>query len=98
MMNEVKSKRVRATLGAVLIALLCVGCSDIEKGTITGKDYTPSWTQTNMIMVGKVVVPQIIVHPESWVVYIKDGDESGYCYVSEAYYKRVSVGEYIDCT
>ena len=30
MMNEVKSKRVRATLGAVLIALLCAGCSKGE--------------------------------------------------------------------
>jgi len=27
-MNKVKSERVRATLGAVLIALLCVGCAD----------------------------------------------------------------------
>jgi len=30
-MNKVKSKRVRATLGAILIALLCVGCKSKEK-------------------------------------------------------------------
>jgi hypothetical protein len=33
-MNEVKSKRFQATLGAVLIALLVAGCGDITKAQL----------------------------------------------------------------
>lgn len=93
-----KNLKKALSLTVALTVLLCAGCSDIERGTVTGKHYKSSWVQTNMIMVGKVMVPQIINHPERWVVDIKEGDEHGYCYVSKSYYETIAVGDYLDCT
>ena len=82
---------------SILIVLLCAGCSEVDKGTVTGKTYKAPWTQTNIMLIGKVAVPQIIKHPERWVIYIEDGGESGYCYVTPAYYKKVNIGDNLDC-
>lgn len=93
-----KNYKKRAFALSILIALLCAGCSDIGKGTVTGKHYKRPWVQTNMIMVGKIMVPQTINHPEGWIVDIKDGGENGYCYVSESDYRTINIGDYLDCT
>lgn len=81
-----------------LAILLAVGCSsEINKGVVTSKEHQGARTQTTMILVGKVMVPQIIRLPERWTLNITDSGKTGYCNVNKERFDQVLIGDYIEC-
>lgn len=93
-MNMKNSPRFMVSL---LMLLLVAGCSDIEKGVVTSKEHHGAWTQTYMIFTGKVMVPQVIHHPERWTLNIADSGQDGYCNVSKERFDSTAIGDWIDC-
>ncbi len=65
-MNEVKNKRVRATLGAILIALLCTGC---------GKIYDYELQRIAEICGGYEQIKKTWIDVSTVRAYCKDGNQ-----------------------
>lgn len=55
---------------------------------LLGRSYKPAWTQTIMMQSGKVMVPQIIHHAESWTVSVAIEEEIITYKCSEEFYKK----------
>lgn len=63
------------------------------------RHYSPAWTQTTMIMAGKVMVPQIIYHPESWSVdVVTEEDQILNCDCSKHLHDSFGKGEAVVAT
>jgi hypothetical protein len=92
-----KTKNSPRFMASLLIPLLVAGCSDIDKGVVTGKEHRNSWTQTTMIYTGKAMVPNIIHHPERWTLNISDSGAEGYCDVSKERFDSTAIGDWVEC-
>ena len=60
------------------------------------RHYTAAWIETNVITVGKVMVPQIIHHPESWSITARYDNELISCPASEEQYNQFTYDKQID--
>lgn len=94
------SPRFMASLLMLLMLLLVAGCSDLDKGVVTSKEHHGVWTQrtqTNMIFIGQVMMPQIIHHPELWTLNIAASGQHGYCNVTKERFDATNIGDWIEC-
>lgn len=87
----------RLIYSTILSALLLVGCSDIDKGTVTSKSHHDAWTQVTMVYVNKTAIPQVIYHSEQWTINITDSGKTGYCNVTKERFDSINVGDWIEC-
>lgn len=57
---------IAVSIGAIALSLAACGPDPMVEGTVVAKDYEPerTWTTTNFILVGKVMVPQTITHTD----------------------------------
>ena len=67
----------------VMIADMALATTHPATGQIVNKYYKPAYTTTTNVMVGKVFVPQVQHHSESWNVVI-------YCEEKDEYYTRTA--------
>lgn len=95
-MKMLKARTKLLIAVSLIIGLVACG-SDISEGEVTGKTYRVAWTQSSVIMVGTVIIPQVINHPEAWFLLIAEGQKTGYCNVSRADWDRINIGEWIKC-
>lgn len=69
-----------------------------KEGIIIDKYYKQAYTTTSMMMCGKVMIPRIIHHPETWNFKIEkeiDGEKKSITItVSEDIYNKYNIGEY----
>jgi sorbitol-specific phosphotransferase system component IIC len=84
-------------LQLLLFIVVFVGCSPINEGTVIKKEYKPAMTTiipmyTNNTM---TLVPQH--QPERFTVYIKIGEDTGWCHLSKDAYNKAEIGDYIEC-
>jgi len=99
-------------LTIVLIILIAIPIGVIGFGKITEtcrmrktvtefmvvkKQYTPTYTTTNMVMSGKTLIPIVQVHPETWAIMCRGVDIKGNVrtfnfYVDEEKYNSIKVG------
>lgn len=83
----------------IVLCLILAGCERPPvRGIVMKKQYRPAWIQTTFVMVGKVMVPQIIHHPEQWDIVIQpDGthgsDACCLVVVSEHRFRELEVGD-----
>lgn len=59
-------------------------------GTIVSKEFSPNHPTTTFIMSGKIMVPVINVHPDSWYVKVETTEGSDSVKVSQEYFNAVS--------
>ena len=84
-MNEVKSKRVRATLGAVLIALLVAGCSDRNEERTVIRYKTHCLADSKEARANFILQcisnanPKSDEEPEDWIRQCQKMAEETYC-------------------
>ena len=64
-----------------------------DRGVIIDKSYSPAYTTTSMIMVGKTYIPQTIHHPESWDLKIKVNKDYDTISVSRSYYEKSKINQ-----
>lgn len=90
-----------AALALVAAAVILAGCSSISAGTITNKVAEPgSYVTTqycasyNKQGVCTVWMPQTTYDDPDWRFDIRDGDKSGWVYVSQDTFDRYEVGDY----
>lgn len=93
-----KLKNSTRFMASLLMLLLAAGCSDIDRGVVTSKEHHGAWTQTTMIMSGKVMIPQIIHHPERWTLNIADSGKEGYCNVTRERFDSTAIGDWVECS
>lgn len=93
-------KRLSA-VGLIALALLLSACSSISSGIITDKVSEPGhyWTTQQCVSynakgVCTVWMPQTHYDDPDWRFDIRDGDKSGWVYVSEDTFNRYEVGDY----
>jgi hypothetical protein len=101
----VKKGQIRATLAAVLIALLCSGCSaTLEYGEVIGMHIEPETQYLALmpIIVGKTTIIQQywVYDDEDFVLTVRGYDEDGRSitekwYVTKKEYKKIKLGEII---
>lgn len=67
-----------------------IGTSDrTVNAKILSREYHPEWTQTYMMMAGKVIIPQRRHHPESWSVSVMTEDNDVLdCSCSKSFFDR----------
>ena len=91
----------RLVLALALLATACT--SHLDRGVVTGKDYTPESTyEMPQYMTTCTGSPPIcsqtligfipITSPESWTLHLKDGDKTGDHDVSEDEFNKYNVG------
>ena len=70
---------------------------ELTPATVAERTFTPAHTTTRMIMVGKVLVPQTIHHPNSWSIEIRlDGEKVVGCPASQDQYNATHKGDGIE--
>lgn len=89
----------------IVAALALSGCSAINAGYITKKEYSPSYTyyvnqcfSYNKDGLCTMNIPQPRTHPESWSFDLKNGDATGWSYVSESMFDAHEVGDWFDAS
>lgn len=97
---------MKTKLAAVaVLALLLVGCSPIDSGTITDKHHREGYYQTTYVQqcmaydkngscTQYITVPQTTYYPPSWTFDLRKGDEKGWVGVSEGTYDSYEIGDY----
>lgn len=69
-----------AVLAAVAVALVAIvlalaGCGpSVAAGEVVNKDHDPLQITTTYIVCGKSMCPQTLVKPESWELWVCEGD------------------------
>ena len=93
-------KRLKLSLFMPCLLLLIAACTGISTGYVTGKTHTEQYSYVQMICAGfnskgvcTVWVPHTVVVPEKWRLELKNGDDAGWVYVSEATYEAIEVGD-----
>jgi hypothetical protein len=81
----------------LLLFLIISGCNQIESGTVINKKHKNAYSFTTFVMSGKVMVPIIHHYPESWIIYIGQGEKKGSCSVSELEFKNIQINSYYNC-
>lgn len=86
----------------IVAALALAGCSAIDAGYITEKEYSPSYVYYvnqcfayNKDGLCTMNIPQPRTHPESWRFDLKNGEEEGWIYVSESTFDAYEVGDWV---
>lgn len=77
----------RVALVVAVLTMLCLtacgGGQDAPRhGVVIDREHVLPWRQVSIISTGKVTVPIIIFHPESWALELKHGARSGWRDVS----------------
>jgi len=99
----------RKTKMVILTFLFILGISSISfiisdnislrtihaQGTIINKEHHASYNTTQMIMIGKVWIPQTIVHPEEWIVDIVYKDVDTRINVSVDKFNKFNIGDLV---
>lgn len=85
----------RALCGALMAAVLLLsGCSFLDKGVVTGKEYFPASDTIIPISTGKGGVVMVPSHQdERWVLYLRDGEKTGEHYVTQKEFDRYNVND-----
>ena len=63
---------------------------------VMDKDYTPQRTEIRNVQIGNSLIPQSHTTPASYRLYVFSDKGSGYCTVSERFYKNAKVNDSID--
>jgi hypothetical protein len=94
-------KKILALGLVTLAALLLVGCSAINAGRITSREYTAPYTSVSFMCAGYnkdgVCISQIPVtnyHDATYRFNLQEGEEAGWVYVNEVDYNKYQVGDY----
>ena len=96
------------TVGLLVTALLAAVLSScgnsLCEGRLVGKHYEPRRTYTQMVLIGKVLMPQVRVDDEDWVFMVKgfNGKDTvtERFEVTEAWWNDAVVGSWVafqDC-
>lgn len=90
-----------AAVALLVGALLLTACSSISSGTITNKVAEPGMYTTTQSCAGynkdgacSVWVPITSYDDPDWRFDIREGDDSGWVYVSQDTFDRYEVGDY----
>jgi hypothetical protein len=91
----------RTALAAVPVAALLAGCgSGLNHGTITGKQYDPSYTYWTSMCASyskygacRISVPVPETEPAEWVLDLRDGKQSGTVDVDEQTWDSARTGQ-----
>lgn len=83
----------------LIICMFILTACGLEAGTVIRKDFSPAHTtqQTQIIKCGKILIPIIntIQHPDRWYITVSSGEKTDIWEVSESFYNKTSIGEYI---
>lgn len=90
----------RKLLAIAAAVLLLSGCSSISSGYVTKKAHEPAYTYSQMICSGysskgycTIWVPIIHNVPDHWRLDLKNGDKTGWVYVSPQTFNDIKVGD-----
>ena len=93
-------RRVIIILLVIMLALTLLGCTDLNSGTVTAKEYQPEEEIYSPMPVytGKffMIIPRWIHRPARYVLYIESGEDHAIWSVTPETYHSVSVGDYIE--
>jgi uncharacterized protein YceK len=86
---------------AALSALLLTGCSSIDSGVITKKNYTAPYSTTEYDCITRdqktqtctVTMPRMVRHSATYKFDLKKGKETGWVHVNEGDYNKFQVGD-----
>jgi len=67
-------------------------------GIVIGKSFVPAHKTSSMIFIGKMMVPNVINHPNSWVVEVRVSNKTDFVGVDENFYKSVLNGQMVHVT
>jgi len=93
------AKKLIGLLTALIVLLTVAGCSAINSGRVTGKEYETSYTYSTMqcASFGKygctVYVPIFHTEPEHYRLDLKNADKTGWVYVSKQTYDDIHIGD-----
>lgn len=88
--------RAKRTLCGALAAtvLLLSGCSFLDRGVVTGKEYFPASDTIIPISIGNGSTSLVPTHDdERWVLYLRDGDATGEHEVTQQEFDRYNVND-----
>jgi len=84
-----------------VLILLLTGCSSIDQGYITSKDYSPSYMYYRQTCVSynenggcRQYIQQPIYVPENFRFNLEQGEKTGWVNVPEHEYSSYEVGDY----
>lgn len=91
---------------AILLVVICLimlltGChKTLDHGIVIDKQFSPAHrTYSPMILhINKSIriIPRWVSHPNSWSIWVQDGEDKDCWEVSKEYFESVEIGEYID--
>lgn len=85
-----------ASIGLAIMAMGLInwrGCKHVPvKGTVEGKEHIPTRTYTQLLPVGKVLIPQIRTIPEQWQVKVG----SKWIPIEKEEWERIQIGQYYE--
>lgn len=94
-------KRVLVAVAAV--AVIAAGCSSLDHGTVTAKQFDPGYYTTDLICaaygtgsqagVCRLWLPYQEWVPECWRLYLKSGNDTGSQCVPESTYQHYQIGQ-----
>ncbi|SKU61389.1 hypothetical protein [Mycobacteroides abscessus] len=89
------SRPKRAICSALAAAVLLLsGCSYLDRGVVTGKQYYPASDTIIPISTGKGGVVMVPSHTdERWVLYLRDGEKTGEHEVTQQEFDRYNVND-----
>jgi len=70
--------------------------SYVVKGIVKDKYYKEPYTTTTFIYAGKVMVPQIIHHDETWNMEIEVQDGVDTITVKKSFYEKTKIGQFVN--
>ena len=78
----------------VLAVLLIAGCTSIGSGTVVDKRHIPAHSTVETRMIGKLMLPTTVRHPDKWAIQVSDGKNRQWVTVTENEYNGLVVGDY----
>jgi hypothetical protein len=93
-----KLKNLQRFMVSLLMLLLVACCSGIDEGVVISKEHHKAWTEPSMMLIGGVMMPHVIDHPERWTLNIANYGKEKHCDVSKERFDSTAIGDWIKCS
>ncbi len=74
-------------------AMVLTGCSSLNHGTITGKEYRSPYVWMMPMSIGKTIIFLPEQEPAHWVLDLKSGKQTGSVDVDQPTWDRARIGQ-----